>query len=137
MEVCNAAATTVAGAKASPQRLPLCRPDEAQGTNGRGLLRSGPSMIIEVQFTADCPNAAPILNLLSAAASERPELTVTAIPVGYDEPPPNGFAGSPTVLVDGVNPFRGDLAESAACAMHPPSIEQVNALLDEISIQSL
>lgn len=86
-------------------------------------------MRVEVQYTPDCPNALPIIDLVRTVAATRPDVEMVLALVAYDETTPFGFAGSPTVLVDGVNPFKGTPAEAAACALQPPTLEQVGAIL--------
>lgn len=86
-------------------------------------------MRFEVLRTADCPNAAAIIHHLEQAAAERPDVSLQVTEVGYDQVPPAAFAGSPTVLVDGRDPFGGTSTEAAACALHPPTVAQVLDLL--------
>lgn len=90
-------------------------------------------MIIQIQYTADCPNAGPIIDRALQVASSRPDVTVTPVLVMGEQPVPEGFAGSPTVLIDGINPFRGTPTEAAACALWPPTPGQVEAAILEAS----
>lgn len=78
-------------------------------------------MDVEVLATADCPNAAVLIGHLARRADV--ELTVTV--VSEHLPVPDGFAGSPTVLIDGVNPFDAKRVEAPACALHPPTVAQL------------
>lgn len=86
-------------------------------------------MIIEIQHTADCPNADPIINRVHEVASTRPGVTVSIMLVEEGRPVPDGFAGSPTVLIDGTNPFGGAPTEAPACALLPPTPDQVQAAI--------
>ena len=76
-------------------------------------------MNIEVQFTNDCANAAPILQRVKRIAHERSDLTLKLTLVGNDERMPEGFAGSPTVRVNGRNLSGGAAVDGAACALRP------------------
>lgn len=82
-------------------------------------------MIIEIQHTAACPNADPILNRAYEVASTRPDITVSILLVEDGGPVPEGFVGSPTVLIDGTNPFGGAPTEAPACALRPPTPDEV------------
>lgn len=75
-------------------------------------------MKVEVQFTDGCPNAAGIVAVLEVASAERPQVTVTMVTVETDLPVPAGFAGSPTVLIDGTSPSPCSVMESAAPVSH-------------------
>jgi hypothetical protein len=86
-------------------------------------------MRLEIQYTADCPNARPILQRVKELAHQRTELTMTVTLVDIDHPVPLGFAGSPTVLIDGSNPFAGEPTGAAACALRPPTADQVEAAI--------
>ncbi len=87
-------------------------------------------MLVEVQATDACPNASPIIDRLRTLATVHLDLEVVVRRVVDDEPVPDGFAGSPTVLIDGVNLFAGSPTEAAACALHPPTVEQLEAVLN-------
>jgi len=80
---------------------------------------------VEILFTADCPN----VQELHAYLASQPGVTVSAVEVPEDGPVPDGFAGSPTVLIDGANPFRGELVGSPACALSPPTVAELAAEL--------
>jgi hypothetical protein len=56
-------------------------------------------------------------------------MVVTTVLVQEGQPVPDGFAGSPTVLIDGTNPFVGAPTEAAACALHPPTPDQVQTAI--------
>lgn len=83
---------------------------------------------VEVLYTSDCPNAGALQAYLAA----QPDVSMTATAVVEDGPVPVGFAGSPTVLVNGTNPFGGRPVEAAACALSPPSVADVAAVLDRL-----
>ena len=83
-------------------------------------------MLVEVQATEACPNAALVLDRLYLLSTTYPKLHVLVRLVEVDEPIPDGFSGSPPVLIDGTNP-SGALTEAAACALHPPTADQVEA----------
>ena len=87
-------------------------------------------MNVQIQYTAGCPNARPVLQRMKELAHRRADLTLVTTLVEPDRPVPEGFAGSPTVLVDGCNPFRGEPTASPACALYPPTADEVQAALD-------
>jgi hypothetical protein len=80
---------------------------------------------VEVQYTVGCPNAAAIMRRLKELAHRRGDLTLTLVEVAPGRPVPAGFAGSPTVLIDGTNPFGGAPTDAAACTLRPPTVDQV------------
>lgn len=86
-------------------------------------------MIVEVQFTSDCPNAAVLVACVEQIAHDHADVTLRLTEVSLHQAVPTGFAGSPTVLVDGVNPFGGRHVDSAACAVHPPTVDAVEAAI--------
>ena len=81
---------------------------------------------MEILFTADCPNADELRNFLMT----QPDVTVAVVEVPEDGPVPRSFAGSPTVLIDGANPFRGEPVDSPACALSPPTVVELAVELD-------
>lgn len=87
-------------------------------------------MLVEVQATEACPNASLVVDRLNVLSRTHPELHVLVRLVEVDEPVPIGFSGSPTVLIDGTNPFAGAVTEAAACALHPPTPDQVEAAVN-------
>ncbi len=93
-------------------------------------------MKVEVQFTDECPNVAGIVAILEEVLAEHPEVTVTLVTVEPEDPVPDGFVGSPTVLIDGRNYFGGGPVDAAACALHPPTPDQVAALLRDLGATS-
>lgn len=84
---------------------------------------------VEILYTADCPNAAELIDHLTLRAGI--DLRVTLVTAA--RPVPGGFAGSPTVLIDGVNPFGGVQLDAPACALYAPTIAQVDAYLSSSS----
>lgn len=86
-------------------------------------------MKVEVQYTPGCPNASEILERTKKLESERDDVTLTITIVDGEGPTPEGFAGSPTVLIDGRNRFGGGRVEAAACALRSPTADQVEAAL--------
>ncbi|MFC9693896.1 alkylmercury lyase family protein [Kribbella sp. NPDC056951] len=88
-------------------------------------------MKLEVLHVPDCPNLAPMLDRLRAA---------TDLPVSTRviETEASGMAGSPTLLIDGIDPFaaEGDDIGSMSCRLYrdeagrivpAPSVEQLRA----------
>jgi hypothetical protein len=86
-------------------------------------------MRVEVQYTVDCPNARAIIRRMKELAAARTDLRLTLTQVELDGPVPAGFTGSPTVLLDGKNPFAAAPIDAPACALHPPTPDQVEAAI--------
>lgn len=86
-------------------------------------------MHLEIQYVEDCPNAAVLIEQVSTLAETSGELTLELTLVKSGESVPVGFAGSPTLLVDGENLFGGEPVSTAACALHPPTSDQVDTAL--------
>jgi hypothetical protein len=82
-------------------------------------------MLIEVIQTPDCPHARSMIEVIERLADDRPDWEFHVRVLGWDSRPPPGFSGSPTLLVNGQNPFDTPAVEAPACALHPPSAEQV------------
>jgi len=92
-------------------------------------------MDIELLVIPDCPHAEPALRLVLDALAElgldevRPRVT----DVGPAAVP--GFAGSPTILIDGTDPFGSPVPVSGlACRVYPgpsglPSLPLMRAAL--------
>jgi hypothetical protein len=80
-------------------------------------------MIIELLHVPDCPHRAPARRNLDAALAETGvAATVTERQVAdADEAARVGLHGSPTVLVDGRDPFGGEGA-SLACRLYRDDI---------------
>ncbi len=63
-------------------------------------------MNVTVLHTEDCPNLAPLLAELNDLLADRTDVTVATTVVHTDDEAQRlGFHGSPTVLVDGHDPF--------------------------------
>ncbi len=82
-------------------------------------------MDVELQIVADCPNEAPATAMLrrqldevGAAATPIRRTVVTSPQQAADL----RFAGSPTFLINGVDPFAGtDRNAGLSCRMYPTS----------------
>jgi hypothetical protein len=84
---------------------------------------------IVVQYVADCPNLSVVLDRLAQAGET--EAAITLYEVRPDEPTPDGFAGSPTVLIDGLNPLGPTGSDgSVSCTLRIPSVAQLRAALE-------
>lgn len=68
------------------------------------------AMRIELLVVPDCPNAAPARDLLSSILDEHRLMAsvVTTVVSTGDEARARGFTGSPTFLLDGIDPFAQD-----------------------------
>ena len=87
---------------------------------------------IEVQYVADCPNLALLLERLEAVTCGR--VNVRLREVDPDARLPEGFGGSPTLLIDGQNPYgRADPGAGVTCNLRVPSVAELKAALDRIS----
>lgn len=87
----------------------------------------------------DCPNVELARDRIQAAALRRglgPDVAVRVL-TAADEPAVLGFTGSPTILVNGQNPFGGTPTQDLACRRYEtdagwegaPSVEQIEAVL--------
>lgn len=94
-------------------------------------------MDLVVLHVTDCPNLAVLLGRLATVTSSR---IVTRMVETDVDAARYGMAGSPTLLVDGVDPFRapGDHASGLSCRIYrnddggvaaAPSVEQLRAAL--------
>jgi len=83
---------------------------------------------VVVQHVAGCSNVAVVLDRLKDAGADRGEIHLQeVIP---EEPTPDGFAGSPTVLVEGINPLGSAETEcSVSCTLRLPSVAQLREAL--------
>jgi len=77
---------------------------------------------IELLVVADCPNERPAADLLRAtldgAGLTRTAFTITVV-VSQEEAERRGFTGSPTFLVDGVDPFaEPDADPGLSCRLY-------------------
>jgi uncharacterized membrane protein YkvA (DUF1232 family) len=95
-----------------------------------GQSDSSAQITVEVQYTAECPHAAPIIDRLhQIIRTTAGRVTAANVIVEDGRPVPDRFAGSPTVLINGTNPFDGAPTEAPACALHPPTPDEVEAAI--------
>lgn len=77
---------------------------------------------VRVLVVPDCPHAAKTVERLRQALDEAGagEVTVDVEVVQPGQTPPVGFGGSPTVLIDGVDPFAatGAAPTDVACRLY-------------------
>lgn len=65
-------------------------------------------MNVTILHTEDCPNLEPLLAELRSVIDDRADVTVTTTLVRSDADAMRlGFHGSPTILIDGTDPFPG------------------------------
>ena len=84
---------------------------------------------IEIQYVADCPNLSVLLERVEAVTCG--QTTVRLHEIDPTERVPAGFAGSPTLLVDGRNPFDVDDPDAGVtCTLRIPSIAELKTILD-------
>ncbi len=94
-------------------------------------------MDITLQYFNGCPNWTIAGERLAVIAAERPDVTVTRHLVEtVDEAERVGFHGSPSILIDGVDPFAGaDASVGLACRIYQtpqgpsgaPTLEQLRS----------
>ena len=84
-------------------------------------------MKLEVLHVADCPHLPLLLQHLAAAA----DLPVTTRLIETEaEAAQYGMTGSPTLLIDGVDPFGGQAGSGLSCRITPtPSVDQLATAL--------
>lgn len=92
-------------------------------------------MDIELLVIPECPNDAAAAELIrTAVAHTRVQATITrTIIASQDEAQQRGFTGSPTILLNGVDPFaRPDAPVALACRMYstPDGPRGIPALRD-------
>jgi hypothetical protein len=91
-------------------------------------------MDVELLVIPDCPNTEPALRLVLDALADLGLDDVRARVTVVDSAGP-GFAGSPTILIDGTDPFASSTpASGLACRVYPgpsglPSLSSVRAAL--------
>lgn len=79
-------------------------------------------MEIELLVVPDCPHEAAAAELITTAVAETGvQATVThTVITSQDQARRRGFAGSPTILVNGSDPFEDPAAPAAmACRLYP------------------
>lgn len=93
---------------------------------------------IILQYFEDCPNWRITQRHLSTLVAEGVDATVTFQPIDSDTAIVHGFRGSPTVLIDGVDPFAPDETPlGLTCRIYDtelgpsgsPSLEQLRAVI--------
>ena len=77
-------------------------------------------MRVQVVHVADCPNTPTLLGRLAQILADRADVHVeTQLVQDADEAARLGMTGSPTLLVDGVDPFgRADQPASLSCRLY-------------------
>lgn len=98
------------------------------GSLGQVSRDEGSDVDVEVLYTTSCPNA----EILIQGLRQRDDVKLTLTEVSKDRAVPSQFAGSPTVLVDGTNPFSAGHVDSPACALFPPSVDDLDRYLSEL-----
>ncbi len=74
-------------------------------------------MRIELLYFDGCPGAAEALRAIARVLAEA-ELAVDVVPVDVGFVTRLGFSGSPTVLVDGENPFPAIRTDAVSCRLY-------------------
>lgn len=97
----------------------------------------GRSMEIQLLYFDGCPHWEVTDERLAVIAAERPDITLTRHLVEtFDEAERVGFHGSPSILIDGVDPFAAaDAGAGMACRVYQtpdgpsgaPTVEQLRA----------
>lgn len=80
------------------------------------------TMEIEVLVVPDCPHQGPATELIAAALADtgvRAHVTITTIAT-HDQALQRGFTGSPTILLNGSDPFATpDSPAALTCRLYP------------------
>ena len=98
-------------------------------------------MRLEILHVPDCPGAAVLEDRLVEALADRPAAEVARRVIAtQEEAEQTGMAGSPTLLLDGTDPFAGPGQElGISCRLYrdadgrlgpAPSVAQLHAVLD-------
>ncbi|MGD9702883.1 MAG: hypothetical protein AB7V74_10830 [Acidimicrobiia bacterium] len=108
------------------------------GSTGMTSTTSRPAEIT-VLHVRDCPSVAPLLDRLSVAADLAGVSITTTLRLVRSEAEANeiAFAGSPTLLIDGCDPFPSEGVTSFGCRLYgfdghldgAPSMSQLTAAL--------
>lgn len=97
-------------------------------------------MKLEVLHVPDCPNTAVLAERLDQLSVERGDVMIEQRMINdQNEAAARGMTGSPTLLVDGVDPFAvAGLSPSVSCRLYldehgtacgAPTVEQLRAAL--------
>jgi len=96
-------------------------------------------MNITLQYFEACPNWRIAEERLASVVADRPETTVTHQRVGsVEEAERVGFRGSPTILLDGIDPFgQPDVGVGLVCRVYTtpeglagaPTVDQLRAVI--------
>lgn len=97
-------------------------------------------MKIEILHVPDCPNSGVLTDRLATLIADRGDVVVTQRVIrDHAEAATHGMSGSPTLLVDGVDPFAAAAAASSlSCRLYrdetgavsgAPSLAQLRAAL--------
>ncbi len=109
--------------------------NDARAERGGSGGRSAPgTMDITIRHTEDCPNVAVAEERVREALrkSGREATIRRQVVRTLAEAEDLGFAGSPTILFDGRDPFADPAAPAAlACRTAPPSLEQLEQAIRE------
>lgn len=104
-----------------------------------GAARPRSAVKLELLYFDDCPNWKVAAERLDAVAASRGVVVVRRVVGTAEEAEASRFAGSPTVLIDGRDPFAsGDGRFGLACRVYntpdgpagSPTVAQLEAVLD-------
>ena len=98
-------------------------------------------MILQILSVSDCPNVAALQQRLAAVVAGREDIAVTTEVIDtFEQAVARGMNGSPTLLIDGVDPFAEQgQTPSVSCRLyrdvtgHPtgaPTVTQLRTALD-------
>lgn len=88
-------------------------------------------MIVTILHVSDCPNVQRIADAL-ATLHEEVKFTVTTVEIGVSADPAllASMSGSPTVLIDGIDPFKGSTPLGTfACNLRLPTTAELRTQL--------
>ena len=81
-------------------------------------------MTFTVLHVADCPHVPTLVARIHQAAGPDAAITMTVVNT-EDEAIAAGMHGSPTLFIDGRDPFPADASPSISCALAIPTTEQI------------
>jgi hypothetical protein len=92
---------------------------------------------VTVLHVQDCPNVAPLLKGLHEVLRGTPTTLTARVVASLTEAVELGMHGSPTLLVDGRDPFAGPPEASLSCRLYPtddglrgmPTVAQLRSAL--------